>query len=111
MTAVSRADTTRRGLQIYRPFTNLPSRSLEDYYKLIKHPVCLKSVHKRARGKHGRADETGISDFKTWDQFENEISFIWRNARDYNEDGSEMFELAGEFEVRRLGNPVLFVMC
>jgi hypothetical protein len=27
------------------------------------------------------------------------MSFIWRNAKDYNEDGSEMFDLAGQLEV------------
>jgi hypothetical protein len=39
-----------------------------------------------------------MTDFKTWDAFENEISFIWRNAKDYNEDGSEMYTLANDFE-------------
>lgn len=77
----------------------LPSRKLEDYYKTIRHPVSLKSVQKRTRGIHGRAPPTGRTDFKTWDAFEEEISFIWRNAREYNLDGSEMYELAGEFEV------------
>jgi hypothetical protein len=64
------------GLEIFSPFANLPSRKLEDYYKFIKYPVCL-----------------------TWDAFEGEMSFIWRNAKDYNEDGSEMFDLAGQLEV------------
>jgi hypothetical protein len=27
------------------------------------------------------------------------VSFVWRNAKDYNEDGSEMYELAGQLEV------------
>ena len=27
------------------------------------------------------------------------MGLIWRNAREYNEDGSEIFELAGELEV------------
>lgn len=77
----------------------LPSRKLEDYYKYIRHPVSLKSVQKRIRGQHGREAPTGISDFKTWDAFEQEVSFIWRNARDYNEDGSDMYLLAGDLEV------------
>lgn len=50
-------------------------------------------------GEHGRNEHTGITDFKSWDAFEEEISFIWRNAKDYNEDGSEMYELAGQLEV------------
>jgi len=54
---------------------------------------------KRTKGIHGRAPPTGVTDFKTWDQFEEEISFIWRNAQDYNEDGSEMYNLAADFRV------------
>lgn len=90
----------RRGLEIYSPFANLPSRKLEDYYKLIRHPVCLKGVAKRTRGIHGRALPTSITDFKTWDHFAEEVSYIWRNAQDYNEDGSDMYSLANEFKVR-----------
>jgi hypothetical protein len=77
----------------------LPSRKLEDYYRYIKYPVSLKKVRKRVDGEHGRNEHTGITDFKSWDSFEEEISFIWRNAKDYNEDGSEMYELAGQLEV------------
>lgn len=87
-------------LDIFTPFVHLPSRKLEDYYKIIRHPVSLKSVQKRTHGIHGRKDPaTGPTDFKSWDAFEEEVSFIWRNAREYNEDGSEMYNLAGEFEV------------
>ena len=87
------------GLEIFSPFANLPSRKLEDYYKFIKYPVCLRKVRKRVDGEHGRHEHTGVTDFKTWDAFEEEMSFIWRNAKDYNEDGSEMFDLAGQLEV------------
>ncbi|EMC95472.1 hypothetical protein BAUCODRAFT_578217 [Baudoinia panamericana UAMH 10762] len=86
------------GLEIYTPFANLPTRKLEDYYQLIKHPVSLKGVLKRTKGIHGRAPPTGVSDFKTWDAFEEEVSFIWRNAQEYNESGSEMFNLADELK-------------
>lgn len=61
--------------------------------------MSLKGVRKRINGEHGRNERTGITDYKTWDTFEEDVSFIWRNARDYNEDGSEMFELANQFEV------------
>lgn len=61
--------------------------------------MCIKSVAKRARGQHGRAPPTGVSDFKNWDAFEEEVSFIWRNAHEYNEDGSAMYILASDFEV------------
>ncbi|KAK3073870.1 hypothetical protein LTR53_004169 [Teratosphaeriaceae sp. CCFEE 6253] len=90
--------TDEEGLEIYQPFGNLPTRKLEDYYQLIKHPVSLKGVGKRCRGQHGRAPPTGVSDFKTWDAFEEEMSFIWRNAQEYNDDDSDMFSLANEFK-------------
>lgn len=90
----------KRGLVIFDPFRNLPTRALLDYYQVIKHPVSLSGVKKRTVGKHGREAATGITDFKSWDAFEQEVSFIWKNARTYNEDGSEMYNLAGEFEVR-----------
>ena len=54
---------------------------------------------KRAIGIHGRNAATNVTDFKTWDAFEEEMSFIWRNAQAYNEDGSDMFNLAEEFKV------------
>lgn len=100
MTSHTRANLVSSGLEVFTPFVNLPSRKLEDYYKLIKHPVSIKSVQKRTRGQHGRASPTGVSDFKTWDAFEEELSYVWKNAREYNEDGSEMYELANDFEVR-----------
>jgi len=59
----------------------------------------LKGVQKRVRGIHGRNTATGATDFPSWDSFEREMGLIWRNAREYNEDGSEIFELAGELEV------------
>jgi len=61
--------------------------------------VSLYGVKKRTIGRHGREAPTGITDFKSWDTFEQEVSFIWKNARTYNEDGSDMYNLAGEFEV------------
>jgi len=90
-----------RGVEIFFPFVNLPARKLEDYYKLIRHPLSLKGIAKRTRGIHGRAPPSGVTEFKTWDQFEAEFSFIWRNAYAYNEDGSELYNLAAELEVRR----------
>jgi hypothetical protein len=72
-----------------------------EYYRYIKYPISLKGIVKRIRGIHGRNDPTGKTDYKTWDAFETEVSFVWRNARDFNEDGSDMYTLAGEFEVGR----------
>lgn len=87
------------GLLIFTPFVNLPPRTLADYYALIEHPTSLKGLQKRVRGIQGRSAPTGITEFKSWDAFEKEVGHIWRNAREYNEDGSDMFNLAGEFEV------------
>lgn len=85
-------------LLIYGPFINLPSRSLTEYYKTIKKPMSLSAIKKKVTGKHGREDPTGVSDFKSWDNFEDEVSLIWNNAKLFNEDGSEIFVLAEDFE-------------
>ena len=87
------------GIVIYTPFVNLPARSLTDYYAVIKQPLSLKGAQKRVRGVQGRAPPTGISDYKSWEAFEQNVSLIWRNAREYNEDGSEMYILATDLEV------------
>lgn len=85
---------------ISTPFINLPSRDLRDYYRLIKHPVCLKSAQKAVRGIKGREKPTGQTFMKSWQAFEDEISHVWINAREYNEDGSDISILAGQLEVR-----------
>lgn len=86
-------------LPVFAPFVNLPSRTLVDYYKVIRNPVCLKSAQKAVRGIKGRDKPTGTTFLKSWGAFEEELSHIWENARIYNEDGSDISELAGELEV------------
>ncbi|KAI9687666.1 MAG: hypothetical protein M1820_010409 [Bogoriella megaspora] len=86
------------GLEVYTPFVLLPPRNLVDYYQVIKHPVSLNSVQKRVKGQVGRGAQTGHTDFKSWDAFENEMSFIWRNAREYNEDDSDISTMASQLE-------------
>ncbi|KAF1817595.1 hypothetical protein P152DRAFT_454172 [Eremomyces bilateralis CBS 781.70] len=86
------------GLAIYTPFVNLPSRQLVDYYQLIKTPISLKGVQKKVKGIQGRTTATGKTLLPTWDAFETEMSHIWKNARAYNEDGSDLYNLAGELE-------------
>ncbi|KAL6715987.1 hypothetical protein ACLMJK_006949 [Lecanora helva] len=83
---------------VFAPFINLPSRSIVEYYKVIKHPVSLKSVQKAVRGIKGREKPTGATFLKSWAAFEEAVSHIWENARTFNEDGSEYSELAGELE-------------
>ncbi|THZ75589.1 Bromodomain-containing protein [Aureobasidium pullulans] len=80
-----------RKIAIFEPFVHLPPRTLTDYYKVIKKPTSLAGIKKQVRGKQG-------SDFKNWDAFEDEVSYIWRNARIYNEDGSDIFNLSVELE-------------
>lgn len=80
-------------------FLNLPSRELRDYYRVIKHPVCLRSVQKLVRGVKGRDKPTGHTLLKSWQAFEDENNCIWNNAREYNEDGSPISELATQLEV------------
>lgn len=71
---------------------------MRDYYAVIKEPRCLKGVMKRVNGWHGRTEQTHVTDFKSWDAFEEEVAKIWQNAHHYNEDGSQIYELADSFE-------------
>jgi len=81
-------------------FFNLPPRALKDYYQVIKDPLCIKKLRKSVRGVHGRHKQpTGVSEFKSWAAFEAKASLIWQNALFYNEDGSEIAELAKELQV------------
>lgn len=86
------------GLQIFQPFIQLPSRALKDYYQLIKDPVSLSAVQKKVRGVIGRNAPTGFTELKSWDAFEQMTSLIWTNARIYNEDGSDLYNLSLELE-------------
>ncbi|KAI4242310.1 MAG: hypothetical protein LQ352_007260 [Teloschistes flavicans] len=91
---------------IVGPFINLPSRELREYYRVIKHPVSLKSVQKAVGGIKGRDKPTGISYFRSWAAFDEETSCIWKNAYHYNEDGSDISEAARvleEYFYKRLG--------
>ncbi|KAF1832969.1 Bromodomain-containing protein [Decorospora gaudefroyi] len=91
-------DYEDQGLQIFVPFLNLPTRSLRDYYQLIKDPMSLAAIQKKVRGVIGREAPTGHTLFKSWDAFENTFSLIWTNARIYNEDGSDIYNLSLELE-------------
>ena len=76
----------------------MPSRELKDYYATIKHPLSIKGALKLVKGIKGRDKPTNTTFLKTWEAFENEISWIWKNARLYNEDGSDISQLAGRLE-------------
>ncbi|KAL8680353.1 MAG: hypothetical protein Q9186_003474 [Xanthomendoza sp. 1 TL-2023] len=83
---------------IVGPFITLPSRELREYYRVIKRPVSLKSVQKAVQGVRGREKPTGVSNFKSWATFEEEISCIWKNAYHYNEDESDISKAARSLE-------------
>lgn len=80
---------------------NLPPRALKDYYKMIQEPLSLKKLQKIVKGVQGRNDATGVSEFKNWTQFEERAKLLWDNAYYYNEEGSDIYELAQELEVSR----------
>ncbi|KAJ5728561.1 uncharacterized protein N7483_003069 [Penicillium malachiteum] len=87
------------GEEVAYPFVGKPDRALyRDYYEIIQYPVSLRSIQKKVRGTDGRKKGTGMTAFPTWQSFADEVSYLWRNAREYNEDGSEIAALAGVME-------------
>lgn len=61
--------------------------------------MSLSAIQKKVRGVIGREAPTGHTLFKSWDAFESAFSLIWKNARIYNEDGSDIYNLSLELEV------------
>lgn len=61
--------------------------------------MSLSAIKKKVQGVVGREAPTGHTLFKSWDAFENAMSLVWKNARIYNEDGSELYNLSIELEV------------
>lgn len=95
----------------FEPFMNLPPRALKDYYQLIEEPMSLKKLQKLVKGIHGRGDATGVSDFKSWAAFEEKAGLLWENAFYYNEEGSEISEMAQELKVsKRLDLPQVILL-
>lgn len=72
---------------------------MKDYYRVITDPLSLKKLQKSVKGVHGRGDPTGVSDYKSWSAFEEKSKLLWTNAYFYNEEGSEIYDLAQELEV------------
>lgn len=70
--------------------------------------MSLSALRKRVRGIHGRHENTGVSDYKSWDSFAEDVSLLWRNAWEYNEDGSEISLLAAQLEVSTRPSSSLF---
>lgn len=82
----------------FEPFVNLPPRSLKDYYRVVADPLSLKKLQKEVLGIQGRGEPTGISVFKSWSALEDRAKLLWTNAYFYNEEGSEIYDLAQELE-------------
>lgn len=101
-----------RGEDVAYPFMGKPDRNAyRDYYEIIQHPVSLRSIQKKVRGTDTRKKGTKMTAFPTWQEFEEEVSYIWRNAREYNEDGSEISELAGVLEASRFWYHCGLILC
>ncbi|KAI9731537.1 MAG: hypothetical protein M1834_004657 [Cirrosporium novae-zelandiae] len=88
------------GRDVSQFFRNLPSKSIPGYYESIKYPMSIREMKKKVQGGSGvgRGRPSGITQLRTWQAFEHEISFIWKNAREFNEAGSEIVELVGKLE-------------
>lgn len=87
------------GEDVAYPFIGKPDRNLyRDYYEIIQHPVSLRTIQKQVRGTDSRKNQSKTTAFPTWKSFEEEVSYIWRNAREYNEDSSDISMLAGILE-------------
>ncbi|KAK0391957.1 hypothetical protein NLU13_1455 [Sarocladium strictum] len=84
----------------FEPFINLPPRALKDYYRMISEPLSLRKLQKMVKGTLSRTDTPGVSYFKTWPAFEEKAKLLWENAYYYNEEGSEIYELAQDLEKR-----------
>lgn len=93
------ADGVSSGEDVAYPFIGKPDRNLyRDYYEIIQHPVSLRTIQKQVRGTDSRKNPSKTTAFPTWKSFEEEVAYIWRNAREYNEDGSDISMLAGILE-------------
>lgn len=92
--------TLRRGQEVGSPFINKPDKVLyKDYYDFIQHPVSLRSILKQVRGIEGRKPHSHKTAFPTWQSFVDEVDYIWHNAREFNEDDSEIVTFANYLEV------------
>ena len=65
-----------------------PKRDYPDYYKVIERPTSISDVKSMVRqGK--------ITD---WDSLAREVRLVWDNAKEYNEPGSDIYEMTEALE-------------
>ena len=75
---------------IIDPFIELPPRhAYPDYYDLIRQPICMDQIQKKINKKQYQ----GIKEFR------NDIGLLCNNCRQYNEDGSVLYQDANLIEV------------
>jgi hypothetical protein len=67
---------------------------------MVSDPLSLRKLQKIVKGVQGRGNPTNVSEFKSWAQFEEKAKLLWANAYFYNEEGSDIYVLAQELEVR-----------
>ncbi|EMC97393.1 hypothetical protein BAUCODRAFT_68199 [Baudoinia panamericana UAMH 10762] len=74
---------------IIDPFLDLPPRaSYPDYYQLIKEPIAMKQIEKKINTKQ----------YQSLRQFRADIGLLCKNCRQYNEDGSVLYNDANMIE-------------
>ena len=78
---------------IIDPFLELPPRQYyPDYYDLIKNPICMKQIETKINKKH----------YQSLKQFRADIALLCSNCRQYNEDGSVLYQDANLIEVSKI---------
>ncbi|PCG91025.1 Bromodomain [Penicillium occitanis (nom. inval.)] len=88
-----------QGREVGGPFLYKPDKNLyKEYYEIIQHPVSLRSILKQVRGIEGRKPHSHKTAFPTWQMFADEMEYVWGNAREFNEEGSEIVDLANILE-------------
>jgi len=71
-------------------FLDLPSKSAyPDYYELIKNPICMRQIQTKINKKQ----------YQNLKQFKSDITLLCNNCRQYNEDGSVLYNDADLIEV------------
>uniref|UniRef100_A0A093V0T9 Protein polybromo-1 n=2 Tax=Talaromyces marneffei PM1 TaxID=1077442 RepID=A0A093V0T9_TALMA len=88
-----------RGREVGGPFLYKPDKNLyKEYYEIIQHPVSLRSILKQVRGIEGRKPHSHKTAFPTWQLFADEMEYVWGNAREFNEEDSEIVDLVNILE-------------
>ena len=76
--------------QHIRHFEKLPDKtSMPEYFAEIKRPISVEQIKKSLKRRR----------YKTFDHFLGDLNLMFNNAKQYNEDGSEIFEAAATLQV------------